>query len=397
MDTSTRGGRLSPRARRAIPLIVAAGLVAAAAGLGYVQPSLLDALNPERRASAAGPALLPNDYQAAYSFLSPSLGWALVAERTSATPRFTVFRTTDRAGHWTRQFYRQLNVVSLAPLMVRFFDPRHGLIALGDPMETFRTSDGGANWALVKTPVYFSSSLVFADALHAWFLGWGKSSDQTVPSLFSTDDGGDTWIAHGPAPQWSLTAKGAHPNFAFRNPSEGWSGGLAAEPTVYSSADGGASWQPRILPSPCGVGKPFATGPQPLFTTEVSLLPGSGVVAFSNAGCGGGAAYTSFDGGTSWRPIASAPGSSTYSDFVYQDSSHWWVMRFGALWKSSDAGHSWKLVSRQTSGWDYVPHVIDANHAWAEVFGPPPGRSGVGLAVTSDGGRHWTQVSAPKP
>jgi photosystem II stability/assembly factor-like uncharacterized protein len=72
-------------------------------------------------------------------------------------------------------------------------------------------------------------------------------------------------------------------------------------------------------------------------------------------------------------------------------------MRYGALWKSSDAGRSWKLVSQQTDGWDYLPHVIDANHAWAEVFGSAPGHSGVGLAVTSDGGLHWTQVSAPRP
>lgn len=388
-----REQRLSPRARRALPLIAVAVLVFAGASVAYLQPSLPLLMPPVR---AAGPSVLSNDYAAAYSFLSPTLGWALVAEQTSSTPRFSVFRTADAAGHWKRQFTRQLNTISLAPLQVRFFDSSNGVIALGDPIELYRTSDGGTHWVLVKTPDYFYSSFVPDDAYRAWFLGWSKSSDQTVPSLFSTDDGGGTWTALGPAPPWTLTGKGGRPNFAYRNPSEGWAGALAAEPTVYSSADGGASWQPRVLPSPCTVGTQLGPGPQPLFTTEVSLLPGQGVVAFTS-GCGNGEAYTSFDGGISWRPIASAPGSTTYSDFVYQDSSHWWAMRFGALWKSTDAGESWKMVSQQKDGWDYVPHVIDANHAWAEVSGPPPGRSGVGLAVTADGGLHWQQVSAPKP
>ena len=73
-------------------------------------------------------------------------------------------------------------------------------------------------------------------------------------------------------------------------------------------------------------------------------------------------------------------------------------MQFGELWKSSDAGQSWKLVSQQIDGWQYIPHVIDAKHAWAELFSTAPsGAPGAGLAVTSDGGLHWSQVSAPQP
>jgi photosystem II stability/assembly factor-like uncharacterized protein len=390
--------RLSPRARRALPLIAAAVLIFAGASFAYLHPSLPQLPQAASPASGAGPAVLSNDYAATYDFLTPSLGWALVTETSSLTPRFSVFRTTDAARHWKRQLTRQLNAISLAPLQIRFFDSSHGLIALGDPTEVYRTSDGGTNWALVKTPDYFYSTFVPADANHAWFLGWSESSGQPVASLFSTADGGGTWRALGPVPPLTFNAKGGYANsFSFRSPSEGWFGALAAEPTAYSSSDGGASWQPRALPTSCTVGEPLAPGPRPLFTTEVSLLPDRGIVAFASSGCGNNEGYTSFDGGISWRPIAPAPSSTTYSDFVFQDSSHWWAMRYGALWKSSDAGRSWKLVSQQTDGWDYLPHVIDANHAWAEVFGPAPGHFGAGLAVTSDGGLHWTQVNAPKP
>ena len=385
-----RERRLSPRARRALPLIVAAVLAGAGASVAYLHPTL------RQPAKAAGPSVLPDDYQATYSFITPSLGWALVAETTSATPRFSVFRTTDAAGHWKGQLTRRLNTISLAPAQIRFFDADHGLIALGDPAELYRTSDGGTHWALVKTPAYFYSSLVSGDALHAWFLGWSGPPAQSVTNLFSTSDGGDRWTPLPQSSAWARATGGyGHANFAFRNATEGWFGALAAEPTVYFSADAGTSWEPRVLPSLCIQSSPL--GPQRLVTTAVGLLPGRGVVAFANGGCGNSEGYTSFDGGISWRSVSSPPGSTTYSDFVYQDSSHWWAMRFGALWKSSDAGHSWKLVSQQKDGGEYVPHVVDANHAWAEVFGPAPGHSGAGLAVTSDGGAHWTPVSTPRP
>ena len=79
MNTTTQGGRLSPRARRAVPLIAAAILVTALASVAYLRPSLLQLPASAPPAKAAGPAVLSNEYAAAYTFLTPSLGWALVA------------------------------------------------------------------------------------------------------------------------------------------------------------------------------------------------------------------------------------------------------------------------------------------------------------------------------
>jgi photosystem II stability/assembly factor-like uncharacterized protein len=74
-------------------------------------------------------------------------------------------------------------------------------------------------------------------------------------------------------------------------------------------------------------------------------------------------------------------------------------MRFGALFKSSDAGMSWKQVSIQLDDWDYRPQVIDAKHAWAQMMGVGPGAAfpGTGLAMTADGGVHWKPVHVPVP
>ena len=122
METTTREGRLNPRARRALPLIAASVLVATWASVAYLQPSLLRLPQPAQPARAPRPAVLSSDYAATYAFLTPSLGWALVTETTTLTPRFSVFKTTDAAGHWKRQFLRQLNVISLDTFIVRFFD-----------------------------------------------------------------------------------------------------------------------------------------------------------------------------------------------------------------------------------------------------------------------------------
>jgi photosystem II stability/assembly factor-like uncharacterized protein len=132
--------------------------------------------------------------------------------------------------------------------------------------------------------------------------------------------------------------------------------------------------------------------------TYLSLVPGQGVVALLSDYCGHGQGYRSFDGGVTWRPLASPPGTTSWWNIVYQDSSHWWAMGTGDLWKSSDAGASWKLVSQQQDGWQYSAHVIDANHAWAEIDTSAPGAPYVGgLALTSDGGLHWSQVDTPRP
>jgi photosystem II stability/assembly factor-like uncharacterized protein len=133
------------------------------------------------------------------------------------------------------------------------------------------------------------------------------------------------------------------------------------------------------------------------YSTHVTLLPGVGVIAFVDYDVRGGA-YTSFDGGKTWRALALPPQETGYSDFVFQDSTHWWAMRFGTLWKSSDAGQTWKHVGQLLDDFDYRPHVIDAKHAWAELHTSTGSRFPVtGLAMSSDAGLHWTYVNVPKP
>jgi photosystem II stability/assembly factor-like uncharacterized protein len=386
---------LSRRAWRALPLMVLALVVIAVTGVAYLHPSLPSFPKAAAPAKPAGPPLISDRYQVAYDFLTPTLGWALVVDQASSSPQFWVFRTTDMAKHWERQFTSPASISSAGPLKLQFFDRNNGLAALGGAAAVYRTADGGGHWTALAMPKLLLSSVFVSDPRHGWVIGSTGALDQIAFSLFSTSDGGDHWAALPQPPMWSFAGKGGFADLAFRRPSEGWMGGeTPGSSTVYSTIDGGLTWQAHPLPVTTGKGG-FVGGNAPLADTNVYLLPGAGVLAVTVDGSGNSVALTSFDGGTAWRRLPAPPGETTYADFTFQDNFNWWAMRFGTLFKSSDAGQSWKQVAQQLDEWDYVPQVVDGQRAWAQMNSNPA--NGTGLATTAAGGLHWNPVNVPNP
>ncbi len=384
-----------------MPLIAAALATIVVAGLVYLHPSFPASHSVLMAAPSPTPPLVPQRYLVSYHFLTATAGWALVEEASSAAPRFWVFKTTDTARHWQQEFAGSAMSTNAGPLKIQFFDRNNGLIALGGTDVVYRTGDGGAHWTALTMPSFSYSSLYFSDRLHGWVLGTVLSPDQgTVFKFLSTFDAGDHWVALPQPPKWQFAGKGGFSNFAFRTPSEGWIG--AATPdraTVYSTIDGGMTWQAHVLPVTAGKGG-FAQGSGPLLASSVYMLPGAGVLAVTEDLNASPVGLTSFDGGSTWRRLPPPPGNTGYSDFIFQDTFHWLAMRFGTLFKSSDAGQTWKQVSLQLDDWDYLLQVIDAKHAWAQLVPTFPHTSlpeGTGLATTADGGLHWSPVNVPNP
>jgi photosystem II stability/assembly factor-like uncharacterized protein len=248
-------------------------------------------------------------------------------------------------------------------------------------------------------PPYQESAVTFSDPLDGWYFSQ-VTEQNPVPHFMVTHDGGSTWSELPTPPALVFGAKGGLAMVQFRDARDGWMGADTGErPTIYSTSDGGVSWQAHVLPSialePGHGGKPQGTA------TSIALVPGGGVMAIASDPAGNPAAFLSADGGARWRRLASAPGETSYADFVFVDSRNWWAMRFGTLFKTSDSGQTWKLVAQILDDWDYIPEMIDSNHAWAELRpNPAPARSGaegMGLATTSDGGLHWTYVNPPQP
>ena len=413
---SSGGWIADPRARRAIAVIAIAVVAIVAAGVIYLHPSF-GSSSPTHKALEVRPSPTPPQidgrFSATYDFITPSLGWALVSQNVSSRPSFWVFRTSDGAKHWVQQMTGQCEGLGTSNL--NMFDRLHGELDLCDPLVAYRSSDGGASWSAIALPHYSFASVNFSDALHGWYLAWsaempspptpGQLDQPALAEFLATADGGSTWTKLPTPPHPSFSGKGGFFNMQFRGAKTGWMGTDIDPATIYSTADGGFSWRPLTLP----VSAP-TDGNGEIFNTRVQVLPRSGLIAVVVDVSDNATGLTSFDGGLTWHQIASPPGNTTFDDYAFIDDSHWWAMRNSTLYKSSDAGQSWKLATLLLDQWVYSPHPLDSKHAWAAISGGgtidiPAGSApdsgflapGGGLATTSDGGLLWTYVNVPQP
>jgi len=311
-----------------------------------------------------------------YDFVNAQVGWALDSRRdVNGDGDFWIFRTDDGAQHWRTQFRGKMSGQGSNQLTV--FDSTHAFAVLAD-LQLYRTTDG-TYWKLLEIPARALQEIQFVDPLHGWFRDAEGSAVRNT--LYVTTDGGDTWNWLGYPPEDAT-------GLAMIDHNIGWMSGSGGPSShVYISYDGGGSWRLVELPS----GSRSAGQAQCL--GSVRLLPTDGVVA--NIDCG---AFSSFDRGDTWTSVPTPPPDSTsWARMTFAAQFDWWTMTGGTLWKSTDAGRTWTVFSRQHDGWDYLPHAIDKIHAWAVLLHLDDPGSRSGLALTSDGGLHWTQVNAPRP
>ncbi|HET9782061.1 MAG TPA: hypothetical protein VFR33_09795 [Candidatus Dormibacteraeota bacterium] len=374
---------LSPRGRRAAAIAALALIVIAAAGLAYLRlntnvttkkPSSLPSANPLE--SGLNPV--------SFAFVTPSLGWAVVNPYTPSTSvgQFRVFRTVDSAKHWQQQLTGQSSSPGFTPIAVHFFDTSDGymtvdLASMGE--QVYLTSDGGNEWHPIRLPAAQSVVVTFNDPSNGLAAVQIEAVAAQLFKLFATSDRGATWQ---PLPDPPSDAYG----LAFRGPGEAWMGSLGpGVPHVYTSTNAGHTWRRHDLPPP-----PGRTWDTSGSGTTVQLLPQIGAIATTESGVTGTSQadlFTSLDTGDTWRFVPAPPG-----EVGYQDAFHWWAIGGTVLSKSSDAGQTWKQITRSLPDWQFMPYVLDANHAWAQltVLG------GYGLGMTIDGGLHWTRANVPQ-
>ena len=249
---------ISPRARRAVSLMLVAIIAVAATSVYFLRPWIEQ--RPVAATSLTGTSDVQPSYFFNYDFKSPALGWAVEIEaKQGSRPdvgRYWIFRTVDGGRHWQRQFRGQSQTAWMTLNTLHFVDLRTGFFLAGDPMSLYRTRDGGDHWTSLALPPN-AEMAQFADPARGWAA--------TGSDLYSTSDGGGTWSAPKKLPTDTM---GSMPT--FRDGSEGWvgGGGTDVQPHVYATRNDGVSWRRLDLPrsTDASPGGPFSSHPSPAFS-----------------------------------------------------------------------------------------------------------------------------------
>jgi uncharacterized protein (TIGR03437 family) len=287
-----------------------------------------------------------------------------------------IYKTTDAGATWAaiggpKFTFANGNTapISVSALVV---DPSKTniLYAFGGGPQTgiFKSSDGGANWDFLSLPALppgppialavdpFNSNTLYA----AWYQGGLKSSD-----------GGSTWI---PVSGFPLAFDPQSPGVAYGNGSDG----------IVKSADGGTTWKGAsrglaeanvfsLAVDPRGVNVYAMTRMQataPAFNTSKLWKTANGGISWSDT-------VTS---SVAINAFAIAPSTP---DIVY-------VIKEGALYKSTDAGSTYKAVSSNgLNGPLGSSLIIDSSNPNILYTG-----TGTSVLKSVDGGASWAAVSS---
>jgi photosystem II stability/assembly factor-like uncharacterized protein len=283
----------------------------------------------------------------------------------------------------------------------------------GSTTRVFATGDGGRTWT-ESVPVVaagYASQLSFTDPRHGWLLvNEGAAMGRNPVQVYRTSDGGD---------HWSLTAQSAPINsdsnsgipvscdktgITFASATAGWISslctvGLSGELLV--SRDGGTTWAPQQLPVPAGI-----CGDTGCKLTGPELADGT---AFLTLAAYGGATdlLVSRDLGQTWQfvplPSGYPSGEYAYPQIKFFDARHGVLVPGGSqgtigavFYTTADGGQSWTEVPQGVhftplgAAVDFVSSQV--GFAWilggdAQGASPPP------VYETTDSGRTWTSVT----
>lgn len=291
------------------------------------------------------------------------------------------------------------------------------------------TTNGGTSWTNVELPGVstdpaYSRSVQtarFSDALHGWAVvvesGYNFNTYTYVyrQTGMRTADGGATWQNFDADP-FALGSNGYYNTmFQFVNANTAFAR-LGYSDSVKRSIDGGVTWQPLPLPTLLWG---YATSFQ-AFTADVIIVrdyanrtyltvdggahwalreasgtpsPSLNSVWFFDSREGvaignDGSSVRTTDGGQTWT--TSTPNGNygwRNMQFLADGSVGWVSSATGAIYRSTDKGHSWLSPVPQTSAPMYASdfHFVDSLHGWAVSNQ----YSAANLFRTVDGGNTW--------
>lgn len=369
---------------------------------------------------------------AALSFVSPALGWLLLADGT-------VFTTDDGGSTFAQRTAlpgTSAGGGSALPTSLAFTSATIGVASTAGGL--YRTTDAGASWRAVPAPG--GLQLWFSDADHGYGVGG--------PNVLRTEDGGATWTPKDlgvPNVAYSAircsgirlcvltTADGGK---LVRTSDGGDTPGEAITPSSAPIHAAAFASPTRIAALGAGgatvvsddAGATFAPVGGALAGSYSGVFPGSAAGSAFAVGANGGFAKTS-DGGRTWSR-GSVPTSAALEAVSFPSATVGYALDAdGGLFRTANGGSSWKTLGTGsttrplallaptedlvlTAGPNGLRRSTDGGETFAPVRARAAARrsfSGIAaardrtifawgsrtLVRSVDGGRTWTAVAMP--
>ena len=322
---------------------------------------LLAALPVLGQAPAASSAARPTTYIEAVDFVTPRIGYAVIARGTAGSGSPPVlYRTVDAGGHWA-EVPGGLPSHARYPFLaadIGFSTTASGvaLMSMGvgacqAGWDVYRTGDGGRTWRAAGEIIGSDGPAVVAAV-----------QDGVPWMLNGSCAGGYATLFRGFAKEWpeahqfALSAAAAK---AYISPSavslQRYGArralvvvayypelGKSRAPLLlgYATASGGASWQPVAL---------GARGLAGTVSAVAFYSPAEGLAVTRSRG-GRQALYSTRDGGARWLPVHGVPiPPSDYGASIQWVNAKVADLLLGrSLWRTTDGGRTWHVL---TSRW----------------------------------------------
>ncbi|HVE31950.1 MAG TPA: hypothetical protein VNC18_00200 [Gemmatimonadaceae bacterium] len=278
----------------------------------------------------------------------------------------------------------------------------------------FRTTDAGASWVPItdgKVPVASTGSIAVAESdPNVIYLGTGsddiRSNVSTGRGIYKSADGGNTWSFAGLYDAGQIGSVRVHPT----NPNVAWVAAIGnafkanSERGVFKTTDGGKTWKKVLFLSDSVGAADLELNPANPDIVYAWMWRGERkpwtIISGAHNSTGVGF-YKSTDGGEHFTKITTGlptelVGKANLAVTAANPNRVYALVEAkpgGGLYRSEDAGQSWKLISSYgqliTRPFYYValaadPTNADVVYAGAESF-----------YKSTDGGANWTPLRTP--
>lgn len=251
------------------------------------------------------------------SFPTPTTGYA--AAWTN------IFKTTDAGKTWTKQSFTLTNPYNRIEFL-HFFSNDTGLVAVDDPVQLFKTYNGGQSWQTVNLPVLYKDYVTgFFTLGNTVYVNINGAYGYT---MIQSKDRGETWRT------MAQLYPGGHRNLFFVDEKTGYA---SIGPELYKTTDSAKSWTK-------------------IFVNDIFFINS---IWFTSASTGyavgeGGYNQITTDSGRTWRRM-NISSTSPYFDNVFSlrffdKKLGYLTSGYGGIYKTFDGGNTWRADKQ--SPWD---------------------------------------------